>query len=114
MNDFDAADALGRLARAILALGPTGASPETLVELYETSLAALVRFRSELTNAQGRLAQIHERHIESAPGRRARIRVIQQQEILILELRKAMRHLLNDPSSDFAKRRAQRLLGPPG
>lgn len=115
MSDFDPRDALGRLARATLVVG--GETVDANVEpseLYERSLTVLTQIETELGTARERLAQIHERHVESAPGRRIRLRVIREQEVLIHDLRKAIRHLLNDPSSDIARRRARLLLGPLG
>lgn len=114
MSEFDPKDALDRLSRATLVVG--GENPETsnLKEQYERSLVALSRLSSELNAARERIASLHERHIESAPGRRLRLRVIQEQELLIRDLRKAIRFLINDPTSELARRRAAALLGPSG
>lgn len=114
MSEFDPKDALDRLSRATLAVGGENPETSTLKERYERSLVALNRLSSELTTARERIASLRERHIESAPGRRLRLRVIQEQELLIHDLRKALRFLINDPNSEFARRRAEALMGPPG
>ena len=113
MSEFDPKDALGRLSRAVLVVGGENPETATLKDQYERALVALSRLSTELNAARERVASAHERHVESAPGRRLRLRVIQEQELLIRDLRKAIRFLINDPTSELARRRAAALLEPP-
>jgi len=113
MSEFDPKDALGRLSRAVLVVGGENPETATLKDQYERALVALSRLSTELNAARERVASAHERHVESAPGRRLRLRVIQEQELLIRDLRKAIRFLINDPTSELARRRAAALLGAP-